>query len=92
MGARLMTSRRLNEELGALARRWGEDSNAPPQYEFVCECSQIDCGERIRLSVREYERIRENGRYFVVAPRHVLLEIEEVIEKRDYYSVIAKRD
>jgi hypothetical protein len=38
---------------------------------FVCECASESCAERVRISLRSFERIRESG-CRVVAPGHDL--------------------
>ncbi len=76
----------LNENIESLAVQLGP--GAPP--EFVCECSTIECFERLSLSLEEYESVRQTGTHFLVAPGHEDIEIEQVIATRDGYSVVEK--
>jgi hypothetical protein len=59
---------------------------------FVCECADTTCIERIKITLPEYRRIRENPRRFFVAPSegHVLPEVENVVEARERYFVVEK--
>jgi hypothetical protein len=60
--------------------------------QWVCECADEDCTERIRMSLDEYEELRENPTHFAVAPdmKHVVPDAELVVEKHEYYWVVEK--
>ncbi len=53
--------------------------------EWVCECADETCTERIDMSPEEYEELRSNPVHFAVAPAemHVFSEAEWVVEKRE---------
>src|SRR4051812_22063965 len=36
--------------------------------EFVCECGQAECTDRIKLTLGDYERVRSEGTLFFVKP------------------------
>src|SRR5438105_452387 len=77
--------RRVNESIER--GRWPGEEDAPAV--FCCECAQFGCGELIELSVREYERVRANGRRFIVALGHNLPEVEDVVEEHKTDSSIS---
>ena len=81
--------REINERIGTTAEAQGEDAHA---YEFVCECSNIDCFERFELRLDEYRRVRERERRFVVLSGHELPEIEVVVERLGEVLVVEKRN
>ena len=56
----------------------------------LCECADEFCGENLILSRAAYEEVRSVSEYFIVAPEHVLPEIEQVVEKHSLYWVIRK--
>lgn len=58
---------------------------------FRCECAQLDCHTILRLTLPEYEYVRQNPRRFVVAVGHELPEAEVVVERHDDYLVVEKR-
>jgi hypothetical protein len=58
--------------------------------EFLCECADTDCTERIRLSSDEYEAIRRYPERFPIMPGHEVPEIEVVVEKYERYIVVEK--
>jgi hypothetical protein len=60
--------------------------------DWVCECANETCTERIRLSPTEYEALRAHGSRFAVAPAdaHFYPEIERVVTQTDRYWVVEK--
>jgi hypothetical protein len=62
----------------------------PTPVEFVCECGLQDCAEPIALRLHEYEAIRAHPTRFVVVPKHVMPEIERVVEDHGSYVVVEK--
>lgn len=63
-----------------------------PLGDWVCECADPQCTERVEVTLDEYEKARTNPRQFVVAPAdaHVVEEIEHVIDRTDRYWVVEK--
>ena len=57
---------------------------------FRCECWQLDCGERIPLSSREWQEARSRPNRFAVAPGHVAAEIEAVVTKYSHFWLVEK--
>jgi hypothetical protein len=64
----------------------------PPVADWYCECAQIDCDVPVQLTVEEYERVRANPRWFIVAPdeRHRRPDVERLVEQTDRYWVVEK--
>ena len=60
-------------------------------YEFLCECSDPGCTQRIELSRADYEWVRANPSRFVLARGHAAPEIEQVVEREDDHVVVEKR-
>ena len=60
--------------------------------EFVCECGDPACTDRIEVPLEEYEEVRDEATHFVVRPGHVMGPIEKVVERRRRYAVIEKVD
>jgi hypothetical protein len=81
--------REVNERLKELGESF---SVVAEQAEFICECGDPTCVERISLSLDEYERVRSEPTHFVVVPRHVDREIEVVIREDERHAVVEKRD
>ncbi|HSP71817.1 MAG TPA: hypothetical protein VLN26_05560 [Gaiellaceae bacterium] len=78
--------REVNERLEELGRRTG---TAEGGVDFVCECADESCTERIQLSLREYEDVRADPRQFAVLPGHQVF-VEHVVADRGGYLIVAK--
>ncbi len=59
-------------------------------WEFLCECGDEDCVERIHLTVDEYERVRSNPRHFAAVRGHELPRVERVVDSTDRFVVLEK--
>jgi hypothetical protein len=62
--------------------------------DWICECADDTCTERIEMTLREYEHIRSAGTRFFVAPadEHVLADVEAVVERNDRYWIVEKTE
>ena len=82
--------REVNEriaQLGESAQAWSDDGTV----EFMCECGEEGgCGERVRVPIDVYERVRAQDDRFVVRAGHETLEIERAVEWTDEYVVVDK--
>jgi len=63
-----------------------------PHTEFVCECANPDCLERIQMHLDDYEEIRRIPTHFVVAPGkgHFFPDVERIFETHQGYWVVEK--
>ncbi|HET9719703.1 MAG TPA: hypothetical protein VFP55_06485 [Solirubrobacteraceae bacterium] len=77
--------REANEAIGR--GLWPEQEDAV--IRFRCECAD-QCGQPVELSHREYERVRQNGRWFIVLEGHEIPGMEEVVERHDGWVVVQK--
>jgi hypothetical protein len=77
--------RDVNERIAEVADRLGSG-----ETEFVCECADAGCDERLSATLDEYEQVREDGARFLVAPGHEYPEYEHVLQRRDHMQVVAK--
>jgi hypothetical protein len=87
---RLAENEVLYREVNERVRELNDDAALDEPVQFVCECAQLDCSERIPLSPREYEVVRANGRRFALRRGHEQLEIERVVDGNDRYVVVEK--
>jgi hypothetical protein len=64
-----------------------------PLGDWICECANPDCSERLSLTHEEYENLRAEGSHFAVGPdeSHVFPEVEDVIERHERYWVVEKQ-
>ena len=79
--------REVNERIADTASRFevGEAS-------FVCECADPTCAERVEATLEEYERVRQDGTKFLVAPGHEDRRVESVVDVEREHTVVEKRD
>jgi hypothetical protein len=70
--------------------RKGTKSSEHADVLFGCECDTQSCPETISLSTQEYAMVHRKNMHFVVIPRHVRLDIEEVVCSFISYCVVKK--
>jgi hypothetical protein len=59
--------------------------------EILCECGNASCGERIELSLSEYERVRQGSTLFFVRSGHEQRDVEDIVEQHGSYDVVRKK-
>lgn len=67
------------------------DSGKNVYLNFRCECSELNCGEEITISIDEYQKNTKKLGRFIVYPSHEQLDIETVVEHYDNYDIVEKR-
>jgi hypothetical protein len=77
--------REVNERIEELAQRGELDP-----LQILCECGNPDCKEPLRVSVAEYERVRQEPTDFFVAPGHVIPAVERVVDREQSFDVVRK--
>ncbi len=82
--------RDVNERVSALLK--------PHAYwrtlsDWICECPDETCTERIAMTPEEYEELRSNPTHFAVVPdaTHVRPEVESIVEMHERYWVVEKK-
>jgi hypothetical protein len=58
--------------------------------EFVCECGDPGCVDRIRMTLEEYEELRSDPTHFAIRPGHEIPEVETVVQREGRYDVVRK--
>jgi hypothetical protein len=81
--------RQVNERLEDVNRAFGSVTDT---IEIVCECGNLDCDERILMSIAHYEALRSDPRQFAVVRGHETAGVEAVVERRSGYDVVRKRE
>jgi hypothetical protein len=79
--------REVNERLRELGESFSLVSEVA---EFVCECANTSCTERVQMQLAEYERVRSDPTWFLIIPGHEELDYERVIEETEGYAVVEK--
>jgi hypothetical protein len=81
--------REVNERISDLADDYGLASEP---LDLVCECGDPACVERITMTQTEYERMRADPTHFAVFPGHEKSDVDEVIDRRETYDLVRKRE
>jgi hypothetical protein len=58
--------------------------------EFVCECADDSCTERIPVPLQVYEDVRADPRRFIIHPGHQHSELEHVVDADDRFLIVEK--
>ena len=81
----------MNESLFRSANEAIEERRAGAAFaSYVCECAQPACALPIMLARFEYEEVRRVPTHFVVAPGHVVSDVERVVAETTRYHVVEK--
>ena len=82
--------REANEHIREAAIRHEFSDRIP----FLCECADERCTEIVRVSLADYEAVREHPERFLTAPDHHLAFADSVrrLEERDGYDVVERID
>lgn len=77
--------RDVNERIAESAERFDAEHT-----EFVCECSDANCTDRVTVSLTAYEDVRAEPTTFLVAPGHEQTDIEQVVSDHGRYRIVDK--
>jgi hypothetical protein len=77
--------RDVNERIAESAQRFEADST-----QFVCECADPNCTDRVDATLDEYEEVRADGATFMLTPGHEQEDIERVVADRGRFNVVEK--
>jgi hypothetical protein len=59
--------------------------------EFVCECADPSCTDRVDATLEQYESVRSDGATFLLANGHEDERVEGVVEAHGDMAVVEKR-
>jgi hypothetical protein len=78
--------RNVNERIAESAERF-----SARDAEFVCECANPGCAERVPATLEQYEEVRSDGTHFLLSPGHELPELERVVKRPHRRSVVVEK-
>ena len=87
IGLNEVVFREVNERIEDLAETFDLKTQV---LDFVCECGDANCRERLSMTRAEYEQLRSDAHQFAVHPGHEYPEVESVIARRKGYDVVVK--
>jgi len=77
--------RDVNERIATAAGQFGSE-----EAEFVCECADPTCVERVGVPLEVYESVRAEPTTFILANGHEEGSIEKVVETRRRFQIVEK--
>ena len=77
--------REVNERIAESAERFEST-----QTEFVCECGDPACTNRVEATLETYEAVRQDSTTFLLSPGHRDERIERVVGARPGYEIVQK--
>jgi hypothetical protein len=78
--------REVNERIEDVSTMLDRDD----EMEFLCECDDPECLEKVRATHAEYEAIRAVPTHFVVVPGHEDPGVEHVVRHTERFLVVEK--
>jgi hypothetical protein len=79
--------REVNERIEDVSTTLAPDDES---IEFLCECDDTDCLEKVSATRAEYEAIRALATQFVVLPGHEDPGVEHVVQQKERFLVVEK--
>ena len=79
--------REVNERIESLAEAF--DLGSQP-LDFICECGDASCVQRIHMTHAEFEELRSESHQFAVYPGHEAPDVESVVDRRGGYDIVKK--
>jgi hypothetical protein len=77
--------RDVNERIAESAQRFDAEST-----QFVCECADANCTNRLQATLDEYEEVRADGATFMLADGHEHADIERVVRRKPRFNIVEK--
>jgi hypothetical protein len=79
--------REVNEKLRGLNESF---SIILEKAEFVCECADVTCTERVSITLEQYEQVRSDPRRFIIRKGHDVPDVETVVVEGEGFDVVEK--
>jgi hypothetical protein len=78
--------RDVNERIAETAERF-----IAREAEFVCECADAGCVERVSATLDQYEEVRAEGTTFMLVPGHENPAVERVVKRPHRHFAIVEK-
>ena len=79
--------REVNEQIDTLNNAGAQAKSLP----VVCECGSSSCTDVIRIERSDYEAVRAHPERFLIKPGHQIEDVEDVVEERAMFAIVAKK-
>jgi hypothetical protein len=90
---RVAKNEALFRDVNERVKEIDDDHRVPTEelWDFLCECGEADCLERVSLTRADYERVRANAVQFVIVPGHETPEVERVVAETPRFAIVEKK-
>ena len=87
-------ARRQNRTFSSALKKYfkGEKGVTDVPVEFICECSDLNCQERISLTIAEYEMLHKRNDRFLIVKGHKSPTVEKTVETKGNTELVQKQD
>lgn len=89
VGANEALFRQVNERLDDLNSTF---ANLTEAFQVVCECGNVECIDQIPIDTVTYNDVRAEAALFIVVRGHADAQAEAVVQRKDDYEVVRKRE
>jgi hypothetical protein len=89
---RLEENEKLFREVNERVEQLQETFRSGADPEWICECGDETCFDRLVIGLDEYRDIRSHSDWFVIVPGHEKTEVERVVRQDAGYAVVEKFD
>jgi hypothetical protein len=66
------------------------DTLQASEPQWICECGDESCFEKLAVPLDEYHRVRAHDDWFLIKHGHEKLEVEKLVDEREEYVVVEK--
>lgn len=77
--------RDVNERIAEAAERFDVQA-----AQFICECADVECTDRVEATLDDYEHARADGARFLLVPGHEDTRVERVVRTQGRYRIVEK--
>lgn len=87
---RLEENEKLFREVNERVEQMQATFQSRPDPEWVCECGDESCFEKLIVPLDEYHEVRSQDDWFLIKPGHEELDVERVVEQQNGFYVVEK--
>jgi hypothetical protein len=87
---RIEENEKLFREVNERVKEVQANFQSGPDPQWVCECGDETCFDKLTVPLDEYQEIRSRGNWFLVLVGHEKPDVEEVVDRRDGFLVVEK--
>jgi hypothetical protein len=83
-------NRRMERMLEEIRDDDGAEDDRDAPIAFLCECSHLDCRERVHLEPSLFDRIHRDPEVFILVSGHEIPDVERVVDQIGDFLVVRK--